>query len=375
MPAAFLLDAPTLPAGDGAAQSRHPIAKLGSFSDVRYGDFAITADNYADWVRNMAALQGGRLAIDYDHSADRAGGSSKAAGWITALSLQTGAALNASDPGRWDGLDQKASYAVADIEWTPEGAQAVRDRYWLYVSPSIDDHYRDEQDTDHGSALVGVALTNRPFLRQGMPVVSLSLAAEPAFATSCEVGDSPRDMPELTKIANALKLSDDAPEDAILAEITKLEARKPEPVKETKTLEQRAAAEGKVLLTKEEHDGLKSVETRLATVETERKSERFETEYAKTLSEGREKTDDETKTSWRKLYDLDADETVARLSALPKLVNTTARGAGAGAAEAAEVPAGGNDERFELHQRVLARQKTNPDEDYTTALERVQVIA
>jgi hypothetical protein len=153
MEIAFLLDAPT------AATSRHQIARLGSYADKRYGNFGITSEQVASWQRNLAELQNGTVAIDYDHASDKPGGSTKAAGWISNISI--------------DG-----DKVLADVEWTPDGKDAVAKKYWRYFSPTFVDHYKDEQGKDVGPALIGTALTNRPFLRRGMPAINLS-AGEP----------------------------------------------------------------------------------------------------------------------------------------------------------------------------------------------------
>lgn len=137
----------------------HPIARLGEYQDRRYGKFSITRADYEAWQRNLAQAQNGEVPIDYDHQAER--GNTKAAGWVRALRLV-------------------GSRVEALIDWTPEGEQNVREGYWRYVSPTFTAHYRDEKGRDLGRALLGVALTNRPFLRQGMP--ALNLSAEDPFA-------------------------------------------------------------------------------------------------------------------------------------------------------------------------------------------------
>lgn len=149
---AFLLDAPS-----GTPRGRIQIAKLGSFTDPRYGDFEITADMVRSWARNLARLPGGRVAIDEDHAADKAGAArrTEASGWITGISLEDGVPM-------------------ADVEWTPKGESAIRDKRYLFFSPTFGP-WVDEHGTRYPDTLIGGALTNRPFL--GLPTISLSAAA------------------------------------------------------------------------------------------------------------------------------------------------------------------------------------------------------
>lgn len=371
---AFLLDAPA--PGEGT-HSQHPIARLGKYSDPRYGKFAITRQQFTSWKRNLSEIQGGRISIDYDHQAELAAGSTKAAGWITGLTLTTGQALKAQDPVKYADLDSAAEYALADIDWTPEGAQAVRDRYWLFVSPTFQDTYDDEQGQDRGPTLIGVALTNRPFLRQGMPAISLSAAPTlgqggPAAQVDEGASDSRGMTDFLAKLRTALSLADDAGEDAILTALTTRE-------ESTKlSLDARAAQAGQVLLSRQEHADLTAkagesdaLAVRLSTVETEltqdreaRKAERFELAYSTALSGGKLTTDEAAKTEWRELYDAAPDTALKRLSALPVIAKGTTTGQ---AGDDAETPAGVDPDRHRLalRARAIAAEKNLP---YTDAL-------
>ncbi len=122
--------------------------------DPRYGSFKITQDDVDGWKRNLTGVFGGRVAIDYDHSSDRGGGT-RAAAWIT-------------------GLHRDGKLITADVEFTPRGAKSIRNGDYRYISPTFVANYSDEHGQKHGKALIGAALTNRPVLRAGMPCLSLS---------------------------------------------------------------------------------------------------------------------------------------------------------------------------------------------------------
>lgn len=148
----FLLDAEK----PSAKETWTQVARLGSFYDKRYGTFSITPEHVASWSATLTAHQNGEAPVDYDHSPEKGKGT-RAAAWIRDLKL--------------DG-----ERVLAKIAWTDAGAKAVRGGEYRYLSPTFTDSYKDEQGNPVGKALLGAALTNRPFLRQGMAAVNLSMS-------------------------------------------------------------------------------------------------------------------------------------------------------------------------------------------------------
>jgi hypothetical protein len=136
----FLLDAPELPV------SEIQIAKLGSYKDARYGDFAITEGDVAAWAKNLEKLPGGKALIDFDHLSDKPSPHrrTEAAGWLTGITLQ-------------DGIP------TGKIEWTPKGRSAIEEGRYRFFSPAYGD-FRDESGTVHENVLTGGALSNKPFI-------------------------------------------------------------------------------------------------------------------------------------------------------------------------------------------------------------------
>lgn len=177
---AFLIDTPdqlTLDAGDATqVRSRVQVAKTGSFEDPRYGKFSITPADLRKWMANFQTLSvsGGRmgLPIDVDHSPEKKG-TTEAAGWVKSL-----------DTMGPDGKTPTPGELWADVEWNVLGQELIREHRYAYLSPSYQHNYRDENGRAHGTALVGVGLTNRPFLQ--MATVSLSKVM---FATEVDAED------------------------------------------------------------------------------------------------------------------------------------------------------------------------------------------
>jgi phage I-like protein len=343
---------------DASARERIQIAKLGSYSDERYGDFAITAAEVRDWAANLAKLPGGRAPIDKDHLADKPGAArnTEAQGWITAVELDDGV-------------------PVATVEWTPKGREAIENKEYLFISPSYGP-WTDEQGTTTANVLQGAALTNKPFLNMA-PVVNLAraefatLTAEPTG----EAADSRASMPTISpKILDALGVAQDADEATALSAITELQAKP-----EQKSLEAQAADEGKVLLSREDHDKLKgdadkagALTVRLDAIESERATEKFDAAFEKAKGEGRLDAKDETRELHKGIYDADPERSLKLLASLPVIVNTTAHGNGGHTADTGDVPAGVDADAFELDQRVQAHMASNPGTDYLKALDAVQ---
>jgi hypothetical protein len=148
----FIADAPGLEPKSAPPTSRFQLAKAGKFKHRRYGRFAVDGGTFDSFVDHFQ--KAGRLPVDFEHAPDK-GGSSEAAGWIT-------------------GLEHDGKALSATVEWTPKGAEAIRDRRFLFISPTWKMKGEDDEGKQHGPRLIGAGLTNRPFFQGMGPVVSFS---------------------------------------------------------------------------------------------------------------------------------------------------------------------------------------------------------
>lgn len=349
---AFVLDAPTsLAATDGPARSRIQVAQLGSYSDPRYGKFAITAAEVANWSRVLASHFQGRVPIDIDHATDK-GGRSEAAGWIV-------------------GLARTGNDVYADVEWTPLGESAIREKRYLYISPTYLSNLRDQQGSDLGPALLRAALTNTPFLQQ-MPAVSLSVA-QPAH----RIGDPPDSRPAMSDLRKTLAklhgLPEDADEAKVLEAVTAAKAKADTPPTKTTdpvTLEAAAQKEGKVLLSAEQVATLTADAAKGVKAETDLAKLTFDTAFTKALSAGCLDAKPETRQLHEGIYAVDREKSLTLLASLPTgVVNLTARGEGG---EATEIPAGYDADSVQLDRKVQNYMAEHKITDYVTALNAVQ---
>jgi hypothetical protein len=334
MPSCLVItDTPDLSLAEGKFHtSEVQIAKTGRFSDPRYGVFTITASDFARWIKNFNELHRseGRegLPIDVDHGPETTG-NTEAAGWCTALTVKNGTEL-------W-----------ATVEWNELGISLVQSKRYRYLSPSYVHNYKDETGKQHGTALIGVGLTNRPFLR--MATVSLSADMRVAEELADDPSYTPESMPDFTKIAEALKLSGDADEATILAAITEQSAAPTTPV----SLAEQAKAQGLTVLTADQYASLAAQATAGAAADVALAELTFNTAFDAKVEAGMAVP--AQKDVLLSVYEKDRDLGMKMLDALNvPIVNVAPAGSGAGGEDGAELSA-------ELHKDA---------EGYTLSTER-----
>lgn len=354
---AFIADAPlelaAAPEGQ-PARSRIHVAMLGSFQDKRYGTFQITQREVDNWKRLLTEHFRGRVPIDTDHATDK-GISSEASGWITDLSVA-------------------GNEVTANVEWTPKGESAVRERRYLYISPTFVADLKDDGGKSLGPALLRAALTNNPFLHR-MPAVTLSAHTEFAQRVADPITPPPDSRPamsdHLKTLAAKLGLPDDADGTKILEAFDAVKAKADAALEktDTRTLAAMAEAEGLVVLSKAEDDKRKLDAAAGVLALTQMSEQRFARTFDACVAKVTVDAKPETRAEWKELYDAAPDTTIKRLEALSvPVANNRARGEGG---DASEVPAGYDAESVKLDRAVRAYMTEHKVSDYTLALSAV----
>lgn len=152
-------------------------AKVGEYLHPTYGKISFSAERiqrFADSVKNK--VRGIALDIDYDHKADPARGN-EAAGWVEDAKVE-GDAL------------------MLLVEWTKTAAEKVKEGAYRYFSPEFQDEWQDATGVTHRDVLFGGGITNRPFLKNLLPI-NLS---ELTFAERNNEGNSMDPLKELRKL-------------------------------------------------------------------------------------------------------------------------------------------------------------------------------
>ena len=116
----------------------------GKAIDIKKSHLTKMIKNYKDGVRGID------LMLDYSHESEK-----EAAAWFQDLYL--------SEDGQelW-----------AKVDWTEDGADAVRKKKYRYISADFNFAYVDnEKLKDHGPTLLGAGLTNRPVVKKMNPTI------------------------------------------------------------------------------------------------------------------------------------------------------------------------------------------------------------
>lgn len=110
---------------------------------------------YAESIRR----NGDKIPVDYDHEG-ATGGSTKAAGWLTGAARVT--------------TTDRGPILEAEVQWTPDGAAAVRNGDFRMISSEFNFHDRDKKSglLTKAKEFIAATLTNRPYFRQLAPVAS-----------------------------------------------------------------------------------------------------------------------------------------------------------------------------------------------------------
>jgi len=201
----------TLSDGDSPTSWVHAFPG-GSYKHPVYGEMKFTDDR----VKNFAASVTNRTRgiepdIDYDHKTDKAMGN-KAAGWVKQAEAR---------PSE-DGSKQDLWLLV---EWTPTGAQAIKNREYRYFSSEIADEWEDAHGKKHQDVLLGGGITNRPYMKNLLPLNLSELKFSDEQLTEGEQVD-PK---ELRRKLGLSETATDADVDAKLAEVAKLGQPTPPP--------------------------------------------------------------------------------------------------------------------------------------------------
>lgn len=141
---------------EGIARSWIHAAPIGTYKHPLYGKINFTAERVQAFAQNvMDRVRGIDLAIDYSHKSG-----DKAAGWVRQA--------EARPDGLW-----------LLVEWTKAAADAIRNKEYRYFSPEFVDEYQDAKSGDKfKNVLLGGGLTNRPFLKDLLPVNLSEVFAE-----------------------------------------------------------------------------------------------------------------------------------------------------------------------------------------------------
>lgn len=150
---------------EGKAPNEIELLRTGMWDTPYHGMFMVTIDDLREYIQNIAndvrpssSTEG--LPIDYEH--DSYSPDLGSAAWMKKFEIRPNA----------DGGD---SLWCVEVDWTPEGAQAVVDGKFKFFSPEFcPDYYEDPEEYGkfYTNVLLGGGLTNRPLFKGLKPLMA-----------------------------------------------------------------------------------------------------------------------------------------------------------------------------------------------------------
>jgi len=191
-------------------EAKHPVyGKL----DFSLGEL----QKYAYSVKSK--LRGIDPDVDYDHKLDPSKGR-VAAGWIKDADVR--------EDGLW-----------LLVEWTEKAKDAIKNREYRYFSPEFTREWINEKGEKLKNVVLGGGLTNRPFLKNLVPVNLHEIE-----------GYEQENVMDPKKLAQLLGLSEDASEEDIETKLTELaNATKDDPSVDLSKVSVKVNDEGKLIVT------------------------------------------------------------------------------------------------------------------------------
>lgn len=191
----YFIDLADVEFAEGQRTSWLHAMPIGKAQHPWYGEMDFTEPALKMYADSVVSRVLGTVdpVIDYDHGEF----TGKAAGWVKSARVQSGV-------GPDDGLQLL-------VEWTVEAAQQIKDKQYRYFSPTFKELWEDQNGTKHKNVIFGGGITNRPYLKNLVPLnlSDLPFGNPPADPTPTE------DEVDLAKLREALGLATDAPEDQV----------------------------------------------------------------------------------------------------------------------------------------------------------------
>lgn len=174
----------------------------GTYNHPLFGEMEFNAERLKRFARSVKTnVRGTQLDIDYDHKMF----TGKAAGWVTAAEYREGEGLH------------------LNVQWTPEARQAIMNKEYKYFSPEfMDEWVHPKTGKTFKDVLNGGALTNRPFLKDILPVNLSELMLHEQHEEPAPKPSREGDLMDPKELRKALGLAEDASDAEVTAKLNEL---------------------------------------------------------------------------------------------------------------------------------------------------------
>jgi len=181
--------------GGGATTWVHALP-YGTYQHPLYGKMDFDASKLTALANSVKTkTRGIDPDIDYDHKADPVKGN-LAAGWVKDAEVRN------------DGLHLQ-------VDFTPAATKSIKDKEYRYFSAEFVDAWQDANGTTHKDVLFGGGLTNRPFMKNLLPVNLSELLSE----VPPPVPPTQEAEVDLKKLCTLLGLPETSTEENVLAKL------------------------------------------------------------------------------------------------------------------------------------------------------------
>jgi len=181
--------------GDDTMTSTFMAMPYGKYKHPVYGEIDFNYEKAKEAERHVKQKSRGTdLDIDYDHKQY----TGEAAGWVQ------------DAEARPNGL-------FLTVSWTKKAWQAIKDKAYRYFSPEFADEWQHPKTGEvHKNILFGGGITNRPFLKDILPLNMSELSLAEEQATKEGKGMDPK------KLRKLLGLPEDATDEQVNAKLAEL---------------------------------------------------------------------------------------------------------------------------------------------------------
>jgi hypothetical protein len=213
----YLVDLSTvkLDETDGVESSWVHALPAGEYVHPVFGPLSMTAEKINGFAESVKAkVRGIDPSINFSHGVPGSDGDGVAAGWVKDAEARAN--------GLW-----------LFVEWVKDAAAAIKDKKWRYFSAEFRDKWKDPTGKEHKNVLFGGGLTNRPFMKNLLPInlsePSIQYAFELVEAIERAKKETQQEGQEmdLVKFAELLGLPAGSTEETVLAKVAELKGAPP----------------------------------------------------------------------------------------------------------------------------------------------------
>jgi hypothetical protein len=189
-------DLRTVSLADPGHETWIDLASVGKYQHPLYGEIDFSPQKLQEFEKNFNDnVRGIDIAIDYDHSSGA--GNTEAAGWIKKVVFD-------KTLGKLRGL----------VKFTDTAFQKIKEGAYRYFSPEYRDEWENATGTKFKNVLFGGGITNRPFLKDLLPI-NLSELTFNEPPTQEPPKENEVDPKQLSELAVQIGLSADATQEQV----------------------------------------------------------------------------------------------------------------------------------------------------------------